>query len=58
MYADFISRNKALIFNQDNATEYRKRIAASILNGNLNLDNDEENSYLSTKMVHNTKESK
>ena len=58
MYADFISRNKALIFNQDNATEYRKQIAASILNGNLNLDNDEENRYHSTKMVQNTMESK
>ena len=58
MYADFISRNKALIFNQDNATEYRKRIAASILNGNLNLDNDQANRILPTKKVQNTMKKK
>ena len=34
MFADFISRNKALTFTQDDATEYRKRIASLILNGN------------------------
>jgi hypothetical protein len=32
MYADFISQDYPLVFNQSHATQYRERIALSILN--------------------------